>query len=283
PENVHVRQSRLERQGADCKVVATEERIARDIKRVSAAIECSKRGRDIVSSAYVQWNDLDAERMGRHLNLFGLAPDHRIAPVGQYRQTAEIGNDVAQEFNPFSDGFDTLERQARHVATGPSQACDEPSANWVATHRKHYRDDRRRSLGRDCCGCCVSDDDTHLKLDQRVRECAQTLNVPLGPTIFDVDSTSLDPAELMQPSHKCRSPLTFSRSRGRAEVSNDWQFCRLLRAAAKRPTRDRAAEKRDELPPSHCLTGCWIAPAQDYHAGRAGVGSRKATAEVAVG
>jgi hypothetical protein len=68
--------------------------------------ECSKRGRDIVSSAHVQWRDLNAERVGRRLNLLGLAHDHRIALVGQYHQPAEIGSNVTQEFNPFADGID---------------------------------------------------------------------------------------------------------------------------------------------------------------------------------
>ena len=61
--------------------------------------------------------------MGRRLNLLGLAPVHRIALVGQYRQPVEIGNDFAQEFYLFADGIDTLDRQARHVATRPRQAC----------------------------------------------------------------------------------------------------------------------------------------------------------------
>ena len=81
--------------------------------------------------------------MGRRLNLLGQAPVHRIALVSQYRQPVEIGNDVAQEFYLFADGIDTLDRQARHVATRPRQACDEPATNRVATDRKHYRDDRR--------------------------------------------------------------------------------------------------------------------------------------------
>ena len=36
---------------------------------------------------------------------------------------------------------------------------------------------------------------------------------------------------------------------GRREI--DHRICRLLRARHERPRRRRAAEKRDELPPSH--------------------------------
>ena len=53
---------------------------------------------------------------------------------------------------------------------------------------------------------------------------SRALGVPLRPTIFDFDSTSLDPAEFMQASHKRGSPLDFGGSRVRAEVSNDWRF-----------------------------------------------------------
>ena len=85
PDTVHVRQSRVERQGADCNHVVGEERIGRNVKRVRATIECSERGRDIVGSAHLQGHDLDAERVGRCLNRFDLALHHGIALVGQYR------------------------------------------------------------------------------------------------------------------------------------------------------------------------------------------------------
>src|SRR6266436_4952621 len=63
------RQSRAERQGVDANPVGDHERVASDIKGLRAALERLERGSDIFGAPNFECDDIEAERLGRRLNL----------------------------------------------------------------------------------------------------------------------------------------------------------------------------------------------------------------------
>src|SRR5262249_38787433 len=97
--------------------------------------------------------------------------------------------------------------------------------------------------------------DAHL--DVRIIPGGETLGASFRPTILDYDGAALAPAEHAEPLGKGDSPLALSRW-SRAAQPSDRRPPGLLRARRERPRR-RAAEKRDELAPSHSITSSAMA------------------------
>ena len=100
-----------------------------------------------------------------------------------------------------------------------------------------------------------SDDHVHLTADQLGRQRRQSITSAIRPAEFDGDVLALDKAGFMQAPAKGgdigREPV------GRLAVEEAYDRHRpLLRACGEGPDRwrGRAAEKCDELPPSHSIT-----------------------------
>src|SRR5262249_5955577 len=74
----------------------------------------------------------------------------------------------------------------------------------------------------------------------------------VGKAIFDGDVLALDESGLVQALPECTDKLSRA-GRPRAAEEPDHRHRRLLRARRDRPRR-RAADERDELPPSHSIT-----------------------------
>ena len=151
PNAVHRRQSRAERQVLMRIRLVFVERVDSDIKCVRAALERLEGGRDILRSPDFEWDDFEAERAGRCLNLAHLQHGGGIADIGHDRQPAETGDNLAQEFESLAGKIGRLHRQAGDVAARSRQTCDQAAADRVARHRKDDRDDRCRLL---CCEDC---------------------------------------------------------------------------------------------------------------------------------
>jgi len=59
-----------------------------------------------------------------------------IAGIGQHRQPGEIGDDLAQNLEPFAAEIALLVRQAGDVAARPRQGRDQAIADRVRRERK---------------------------------------------------------------------------------------------------------------------------------------------------
>ena len=176
-----------------------------------------------------------------------------IVGIGHDRQSAEAGDDLAQEFEALARKFGRRERQAGDVAARPRQTGDEASAKRVRHRREHDRDDRGRLLRREDRRS-RRDNDIDLEPDKLGGDLRETLAASLRPANLDRDGATLDPAEFAQPLHKSGDPLARGGRRLPAQKPDGRQLPRLLRARRERPRRRRAAEQRDELAPLHSIT-----------------------------
>ena len=248
--SVHCGQSRGEREAIDPNLVGTGERLTNNIKGLRATLECLEGRCDIRRLPDFQRDGLDAERVGRGLDLVQLPHGRWIVGIGHDRQSAEAGDDLAQEFEALARKFGRRERQAGDVAARPRQTGDEASAKRVRHRREHDRDDRGR-LFRCEHRRSRRDNDIDLEPDKLGGDLRETLEASLRPANLDRDGAALDPAEFAQPLHKSGDPLASRRkASARAQKPDGRQLRRLLRARRERP-RDRAAEQRDELAPPH--------------------------------
>src|SRR5580698_3427406 len=178
------RESRRQRQTADARLVADCERVGSDIESFDAAIESIEGGRDILGSPDFHSAGLDAERARRRLHLAHLQHDGRIARIGQYPETAEAGDNLAQEFETLAGAIRLLDRQSSDVAARSRQALDQAVANWVVRHPEDNRDGRCLLLYRNSCDTS-RDDDIHFEANEFGGELDKAFVASLGPAVLD--------------------------------------------------------------------------------------------------
>src|SRR5215831_19852352 len=116
PIGVARRQSRGQRQGIDADAMGEHERVDTDIKCVCTSIERLEGGYDVFASLDFCCNDLEAERAGRCLDLAHIQHNRGTTDIGQDRQPAETGDNLAQKFESLGRNIGLLERQTGEVA-----------------------------------------------------------------------------------------------------------------------------------------------------------------------
>ena len=77
-----------------------------DIKRLDATLERLESGRDVFGSSDFDWDNLNAERAGRGRNLAHLQHGAGTADIGDDRQPAQTGDNLAQQFELLELGRD---------------------------------------------------------------------------------------------------------------------------------------------------------------------------------
>src|SRR5262249_39661415 len=93
-----------------------------------------------------------------------------------------------------------------------------------------------------------------LSANQLGRERWQTVQLSLGPAIFDGDVLAFDVAGLLQALAECSQPVSISVRRLAVDKANH-RNRGLLRARRQRPCCRRTAEQRDECAaPDHSIT-----------------------------
>ena len=133
------------------RLVVTE-RITSNVKCVRAALERLESGRDVLRTSDFGCRDLEAERMGRCLNLAHVQHGAGIADIGDDRQPAKTGDGFAQEFDSLAGEIGRLDDRPVTLPPGRAKACDQAVADRVRRHRENDRDDRRRLLCRGTIG-----------------------------------------------------------------------------------------------------------------------------------
>src|SRR5262245_16473926 len=106
---MHRRQSRGECQGVDTNSVGEYECIGHDVKCVRLGFERLEGGSDILRSADCKWRDFDAEHACRGLDLAHLQHGLGVAKINQDCQSAKLGDDLTQEFDPLACNIARLE------------------------------------------------------------------------------------------------------------------------------------------------------------------------------
>src|SRR5262245_27795925 len=140
------------------------------------------------------------------------------------------------------------------VTGRPIETCNEASFDGVPAVAEHDRNSSGGSFSSLCAQPVARrDDDGHPTANQLRRQCWQPINLPLSREIIDYDVLAFDIAGFVQAfADRCKEVRPAFGVWKEVEMSNDRQWL-LLRPYGERPCH-RAADKRDELAPSHSIT-----------------------------
>ena len=141
-----------------------------------------------------------------------------------------------QQFQPLRCDLSTQVIDPCDVATGPGEARDETKPDRVFADGKDDWDRRGCRLGRECGRVSRRGDHRDLSTNQIACQRRQSIQLSLGPTIFDRDVLPLDVSGLVQASAKRAQTDCILTVRSRAEEP-DHRHRRLLRARRERPRR----------------------------------------------
>ncbi len=178
-----------------------------------------------------------------------------------------------QQFQPLRRDFQVGLGDAGDVAARPVQAGDEAELDRIGGGFEHDRNSRGRFLCRQRRRRAGGGNDRDLMLNQVGRQRRQAVILALGPAVFDPHIAAVDVAGLSEPFEKSRRERRVTLRRGGIEEA-DHRHRALLGARGERPrhgSHRRAAEKRDDLAPSHCRLICplhasgWLAQNPMFH------------------
>src|SRR5262249_29461999 len=104
--------------------------------------------------------------------------------IGQDRQTAQIGNKVAQKFDSLTGCIGCLARQAADVSARSRETCHYASTNRIARCRENDWNHRCRLLGSQRGRGIVCEYQIDLQPDELRRDLGKSLIAPLAPAIL---------------------------------------------------------------------------------------------------
>src|SRR5262249_29906980 len=159
-----------------------------------------------------------------------------------------------QEFQPLCRQLLGVEIDPRQIAARPRETRDKAKPDWVFADDEDSGDCRGCCLGRERhCWASGRDDHCDLSVNQFGRQLRQSVDLILGPAVFDGRVLALDVADLLyalaELAHAVRQPV-----RRPAVEKSDHRHRRLLRARRERPRRRRAAEQCDERASFHSIS-----------------------------
>jgi hypothetical protein len=118
-----------------------------------------------------------------------------IADIAHDGQAAQIGHDLAQEFEPLGSSIGRLARQSGDVAAWSRQTGDDAGADRIACGREHDRDHRCCLLRRENCWRTLRDNDIDLEPGKLSCNLGGALLASLRPAILDCNGATFDPPE----------------------------------------------------------------------------------------
>jgi hypothetical protein len=187
-----------------------------------------------------------------HVSHRGLG-DRRIVRFDQQGEARGCRHHVAQQLEPLGCHLRREPVDAGQIAGRPRETCDQAKPDRIIGDDENDRDRRGRILGRERGGTGRCDDHSDPSARQVGGQRRQSIELILGPAVFDRDVLAFDIAcfleALAKPPHEVRDSI----SRSGIEKPNH-RHRRLLRARRQRPKQRRrrgGAEERDEIPPFH--------------------------------
>ena len=172
-----------------------------------------------------------------------------IGRIDEHGNTNSLGHQLMQESQPLGHHLLDEKIDAGRVAAGPGEAGDKTKLDRVFGDTEDDRDRRCCSFGRERSGRAAGrGDHGHTAADQVSHQRRQAIGLALQPVVLDRHVLAFDVAGFVEAfaerGRKARGDI------GRPAVDKpDHRQRRLLRACGERPSRRRAAEKRDELAP----------------------------------
>jgi hypothetical protein len=130
------------------------------------------------------------------------------------------------------------------IAARPREAGNKTKPDRIIGDDENNRDRRGRILGRERGGTGRCDDHSDPSADQVGRQRRQSIELILGPAVFDRDVLAFDIARFLEALAKPPHEVRGSISRSGIEIT-DHRHRRLLRARRERPRKHRAADERD--------------------------------------
>ena len=138
------------------------------------------------------------------------------------------------------------------IAARPGKTDDKTKLDWIPGGVEHDWNRCGRSFSRDCRRGRACDDHSRLAAHQLRRHCGQLIVMSLGPTVFDRNIAPLHVTGFGQTLAEYRQRRR-KRPRRTGVKKTDHRHRRLLRARRERPRGCLAAEKCDEVAPSHSI------------------------------
>jgi hypothetical protein len=208
---------------------------------------------EIAIGTRMQHADLQPEGASRRLHVFQLDVGSRELRIEEHGDDSGCGHQRVHQFKLLRPQRDDKETHAGDVAARPVEAGDKPERDRVGAVREHYRDRRRRRLGRERrVGGTACEDHRHLTAHKVGRQRRQPIKLILRPALFNRNVPSLDMAGFAQaPAERGHHRRVGHRCC--AMKGPDHRHRRLLCVRRDRKCR-RAAQQCDERTPFHSIT-----------------------------
>jgi hypothetical protein len=186
----------------------------------------------------------------------GLRVSHRrlglrgIGWVDEHRDAGRCGHQLAQDVQVLGDKFAREKIVPCDIAARPGEARNQTEPDRIFANTEDDGDGRGCSLGgQRRNGAAHREDHGDWPAGKFARQYWQTVELVLGPTVFDHDVLAFDITAFLQTCSKPTQPLSGSIGRQRMHEA-DHRHCCLLRASSQRQ-RCRTAQSCDEFPTPH--------------------------------
>jgi hypothetical protein len=153
-------------------------------------------GCNVLGASDFESRRIDTKRVCADLNLAHFRRGVGIFNIGQDRQSAQTGHNLAQQCEPLAGKIGVLQGQAGDVTARPRQTGDQAHANRIVHQCKDDGHCRRRLL----CGerrVSAGDNDVHLEPRQFGGQLRRALGASLRPAILDRDRAPVGPPEFV--------------------------------------------------------------------------------------
>src|SRR5262249_26005210 len=136
-ERAYQGKPKAERQGRDPNAMGVHEGLSDNVKGVRAAFDTLERRSDILRALYSGGDDVQPDRGGGDSGFIHFLHGDGVTGIGDDRQPAHAGDDLAQQLNSLADNVAGLDRHSGDIAAGPRQARNEAAANRIDRNREH--------------------------------------------------------------------------------------------------------------------------------------------------
>src|SRR5262249_19241801 len=172
--------------------------------------------------------------------------------IDEHGDTSRARHHLTQEFKPLCGQLTTEKIDPCQVAARPREARDQAQPDRVLGDDKDDGNCRGGGLGGKRGGRAHGGDRDRPVTNQLVCQLRQSIELILGPAVFDRHVLALDVAYILQALAKCAQTVRHPGRRSVVKKPDHWH-CWLLRARRERPCRC-AAEQRDKVAPPHSIT-----------------------------
>src|SRR5262249_12813364 len=163
------------------------------------------------------------------------------------------GQELEQELEAVGRQLGREKTDTGQVAGWPREARNETDADRVITGHEDNGDGRRCRFDREYGRRSGRSDHGNLAANEIGGQFRQSINLILGPAVYDCHVLALDVAALFQALAKFTQSARHRLLRSAVKEPNH-RHCRLLCGRRERPRRRCAADERDELAAPHSIT-----------------------------